>query len=57
VLDVRPRPRLADALPIKATGLVFRRRQPVLAEMIETIDHTRRLVGLRVDRETITTFL
>jgi hypothetical protein len=47
---------LPDAIAVKA-GLLGRHRRLVRAEMIEAIDPTSRIIGLRVDRRAILTFL
>ena len=49
-------PDLPDALAVKAKGLARHRRLVPLAA-IEQIDPARRLIGLRIDRSTIRTFL
>ena len=45
-----------DALSVRA-GIFSRRRRIVPAESIEQIDDGTRVIGLRVDRESIKTFL
>jgi hypothetical protein len=49
-------PDVPDALSVKA-GLFSRRRRLVPADTIEQIDGTSRVIGLRVDREAIRSFL
>jgi len=45
-----------DALSVRF-GLLSRRRRLIPAESIEQIDERTRVVGLRIERETIRTFL
>ena len=49
-------PDVPDALSVKA-GLFSRRRRLVPADTIEQIDGASRVIGLRVDREAIRSFL
>lgn len=49
-------PDVPDALSVKA-GLFSRRRRLVPADTIEQIDGASRMIGLRVDRESIRSFL
>ena len=49
-------PDVPDALSVKA-GLFSRRRRLVPADTIEQIDGTSGVIGLRVDRENIRSFL
>lgn len=49
-------PDVPDALSVKA-GLFSRRRRLVPADTIDQIDGTSGTIGLRVDRETIRSFL
>ncbi len=49
-------PETPDALSVR-TGLFGRRRRLVAAEAIEQIDNGTKVIGLRVGRETIQTFL
>jgi hypothetical protein len=49
-------PDVPDALSVKA-GLFSRRRRLVPADTIEQIDGATRVIGLRVDRESIRSFL
>jgi hypothetical protein len=49
-------PDVPDALSVKA-GLFSRRRRLVPADAIEQIDGASRVIGLRVDREAIRSFL
>ena len=49
-------PDVPDALSVKA-GLFSRRRRLVPADTIEQIDGASRVIGLRVDRESIRSFL
>src|SRR4051794_1991042 len=49
-------PEMPDALSVRS-GWLARRRRIVPAESIEQIDDGSRLIGLRVDRESIRTFL
>jgi len=48
--------KVADALSVKS-GLFSRRRRLVPADTIEQIDGTSGVIGLRVDRENIRSFL
>ena len=56
VPDVRHLPETPDALSVRS-GLFARRRRLVPAESIEQIDNGTRVIGLRVDRGSIKTFL
>jgi hypothetical protein len=49
-------PELPDALSVRS-GFLSRRRRLVPAETIEQIDGGSRVIGLRVERDTIRTFL
>ena len=49
-------PRTPDALSVRF-GFLARRRRLVPAESIEQIDDGSRVIGLRVDRESIRAFL
>ena len=49
-------PEIPDALSVKS-GLFSRRRRLVPADTIEQIDGTSGVIGLRVDRENIRSFL
>jgi hypothetical protein len=49
-------PETPDALSVRS-GFFARRRRLVPAESIEQIDNGTKVIGLRVDRETIRTFL
>jgi len=49
-------PEMPDALSVRS-GWLARRRRIVPAESIEQIDDGSRVIGLRVERETIRTFL
>ena len=49
-------PEEPDALSVRS-GWLARRRRLVPAESIEQIDDSSRVIGLRVDREAIRTFL
>ena len=49
-------PDVPDALSVKA-GLFSRRRRLVPADTIEQIDGGSQVIGLRVDRDSIRTFL
>ncbi len=49
-------PDVPDALSVRS-GFLARRRKLVPAESIEQIDGATRVIGLRVDRESIRTFL
>ena len=49
-------PDVPDALSVKS-GLFSRRRRMVPADTIDQIDGTSRVIGLRVDRESIRSFL
>ena len=49
-------PETPDALSVRF-GFLSRRRRLVPAESIEQIDDGTKVIGLRVDRETIRTFL
>jgi len=49
-------PETPDALAVRS-GLFSRRRRLVPAESIEQIDDGTRVIGLRVEREAIRTFL
>ena len=49
-------PEEPDALSVRS-GFLARRRRLVPAESIEQIDDGSRVIGLRVERETIRTFL
>ena len=49
-------PETPDALSVRS-GWLARRRRIVPAESIEQIDDGSRVIGLRVERETIRTFL
>ena len=49
-------PEQPDALSVRA-GMFSRRRRLVPADSIEQIDDGTRVIGLRVDRESIKTFL
>jgi hypothetical protein len=49
-------PEMPDALSVRS-GWLARRRRIVPAESIEQIDDGSRVIGLRVDRESIRTFL
>ena len=49
-------PESPDALSVRS-GLFARRRRIVPADSIEQIDDGARVIGLRVDRESIRTFL
>ena len=49
-------PEQPDALSVRS-GFLARRRRIVPAESIEQIDGGSRVIGLRVERETIRTFL
>ena len=49
-------PDVPDALSVRA-GFFSRHRRLVPADTIEQIDGTARVIGLRVDRESIRTFL
>ena len=54
--DVRNLAREPDALSVRS-GFFARRRRLVPAESIEQIDDGAKVIGLRVDRESIRTFL
>jgi len=49
-------PEMPDALSVRS-GWLARRRRIVPAESIEQIDNGTKVIGLRVDREAIRTFL
>ena len=49
-------PEMPDALSVRS-GWLARRRRIVPAESIEQIDNGAKVIGLRVDREAIRTFL
>ena len=49
-------PETPDALAVRS-GFLSRRRRLVPAESIELIDGGSRVIGLRIDRESIRTFL
>jgi hypothetical protein len=49
-------PETPDALSVRS-GFLARRRRLVPAETIEQIDGGTRVIGLRIDRESIRTFL
>jgi hypothetical protein len=49
-------PETPDALSVRS-GFLSRRRRLVPAETIEQIDGGSKVIGLRVDRNTIRTFL
>ena len=49
-------PETPDALSVRS-GFLARKRRLVPAESIEQIDNGARVIGLRVDREAIRTFL
>jgi len=49
-------PETPDALAVRS-GFLSRRRRLVPAESIELIDGVSRVIGLRIDRESIRTFL
>jgi hypothetical protein len=49
-------PDVPDALSVRS-GFLARRRKLVPAESIEQIDGASRVIGLRVERESIRTFL
>ena len=49
-------PEMPDALSVRS-GWLARRRRIVPADSIEQIDDGSRVIGLRVDRESIRTFL
>ncbi len=49
-------PETPDALAVRS-GWLARRRRLVPAESIEQIDNGSKVIGLRVDRESIRTFL
>ena len=49
-------PETPDALSVRS-GFLSRRRRLVPAETIELIDGGSRVIGLRIDRESIRTFL
>ena len=49
-------PETPDALAVRS-GFLSRRRRLVPAETIELIDGGSRVIGLRIDRESIRTFL
>jgi hypothetical protein len=49
-------PEMPDALSVRS-GWLARRRRIVPAESIEQIDSGTKVIGLRVDREAIRTFL
>ena len=49
-------PEMPDALSVRS-GWLARRRRIVPAESIEQIDNGTKVIGLRVDREAIKTFL
>jgi hypothetical protein len=49
-------PETPDALAVRS-GFLSRRRRLVPAETIELIDGGSRVIGLRIDREAIRTFL
>jgi hypothetical protein len=49
-------PEVPDALAVRS-GFLARRRRLVPAESIEQIDDGSKVIGLRVDRESIRTFL
>ena len=49
-------PDVPDALAVRS-GFLARRRKLVPAESIEQIDGATRVIGLRVERESIRTFL
>jgi hypothetical protein len=49
-------PEVPDALSVRS-GWLARRRRIVPAESIEQIDDGTKVIGLRVDREAIRTFL
>jgi hypothetical protein len=49
-------PEMPDALSVRS-GWLARRRRIVPAESIEQIDSGSKVIGLRVDRESIRTFL
>jgi hypothetical protein len=50
-------PDVPDALAVKGLGFLSRRRRIVPVESIEQIDGSSRVIGLRVERETIRSFL
>ena len=56
VPDVRHLARDADALSVRS-GFFPRRRRLVPAESIEQIDDGAKVIGLRVERDSIRTFL
>ena len=49
-------PETPDALSVRS-GFLARRRRLVPAETIEQIDGGSRVIGLRIDRESVRTFL
>ncbi len=49
-------PEMPDALSVRS-GLIMRKRRLVPAETIEQIDGGSKVIGLRIDRESIRTFL
>ena len=49
-------PEVPDALSVRS-GFLSRRRRLVPAESIEQIDGGSRVIGLRIDRDSIRTFL
>ena len=49
-------PEMPDALSVRS-GLILRKRHLVPAETIEQIDGGSKVIGLRIDRESIRTFL
>ena len=49
-------PEMPDALSVRS-GWLSRRRRIVPADSIEQIDDGTKMIGLRVDREAIRTFL
>ena len=49
-------PETPDALAVRC-GFLARRRRLVPAETIEQIDGGSRVIGLRIDRESVRTFL
>jgi hypothetical protein len=49
-------PEMPDALAVRS-GFLARRRRLVPADTIEQIDGGTRVIGLRIDRESIRTFL
>ena len=53
---VMPSPEMPDALSVRS-GWLARRRRIVPADSIEQIDGGSKVIGLRVERESIRTFL